>query len=339
MPGSSTAPQPPVNHVQLAIHSKFQAMQAQMNQQQAQLDICQRKLEDHERAEQERLRKSADIPWYRRTAKQLGRLTSEGDALSKLRNLVARVINEAIWVRVSVGEDDDDASPTTSNPGGEQVRSAQEAAASTTNEHADWAKLLHPGEVRRLGESASWPCNFTIKSSAGCNLALRNHLTTSVRAALDNESINKTAIPGCPNITVAAIEHVYKKRFDYLAANYKAQTQAEAMIRLAEKQHKARVTDGSQKYNLRWKGIRTFKRLHKGLDPTPYVQADWMSGEESAGEDEGLKTFYYDRANVPEERRRVLKPPKILGTQELAWRAEVFALNCQELARDRRRLL
>ncbi|EJD45525.1 hypothetical protein AURDEDRAFT_165384 [Auricularia subglabra TFB-10046 SS5] len=317
--------QQPVNQVQLAIYNKFQTMQAQMNQQQAQLDVFQHKLNSMNVP-------SKNGPRRRRPSLGIAVLSSnsEGRRPKLTRypnfayNLVARIINEAIWLRVPSGDDDDDeVSPTASSPGSEQARLDQEAAVAWMNERAGWAKLPHPGEVRRHGESASWPCNFTIKSSAGCNLALRTHVTAGVRAALDNESINKTAISGCPDITVAAIEHVYKKRFDFLAAKYKAQTQAAAMIRLAEKQHKARVASSrTQKYNLRMKGISTFKRRHKGLDPTPYVHAEWMSGEESAGEDEGLKTLYFDCARIPEERRTALKAPKVLATQEVAWREE-----------------
>ncbi|EJD33941.1 hypothetical protein AURDEDRAFT_131425 [Auricularia subglabra TFB-10046 SS5] len=317
--------------IQLFVLNELRTLRTQNKEQQALLDACNQKLATQqtqlaaqEAAMLERTHKQINTPWYRKTVKELGKYNPEGTALSKLRKFVNRIFNESLWIQALTDDDaDDDFNEASSRSNEDAENEARKAAAARLEERATWVKLPRPGEVRQSGETKSWPCDLTAKFNAGPNGALMTHIVGTVRLGLNDELINASAITGCPEITASAIEHVYKKRFEQLAVSYKVQTQADAAAKNALKQHKTRVLSTKQhKFQTRLKAAVQFKRLHKGLDPSSAIHPDWMSGEESAGDDDDLKKQYFDRAKISEESRRAPKPPKVIATQELVWRED-----------------
>lgn len=66
--------------------------------------------------------------------------------------------------------------------------------------------------------------------------------------------------------------------------------------------------------------MKHFKIAHSD-DPTPLLHIEWMSGDESAGDDTALANQYWDAVDTPSDRRTA--DNRVLATQILSWRAEV----------------
>lgn len=59
-----------------------------------------------------------------------------------------------------------------------------------------------------------------------------------------------------------------------------------------------------------------------GRDPTPFVLPEFMSGDESAGNDEDLEQEYMQLLNLNTGWRKQNPSTKLLATQRLSWCAE-----------------
>ncbi|EJD38132.1 hypothetical protein AURDEDRAFT_129013 [Auricularia subglabra TFB-10046 SS5] len=269
------------------------------------------------------------LAWFQKTMKQLASQPAQKSALKKLRPLVAQVVSEALWIRKREFDDlDEDESDEELSE--EERAAAHEERQKKRAERAGWTKLPGPNEIRSDDDGAqSFQVDFTAKHSDPENKDLMAHVVETVSKQLEiwlisvhqEAHITPAHIADCPKITAEVIEYLFRKRFETLKGDYKVQTQEEAAAKHKAKGHKTRVrTLQNYKYETRTKAAPIFKHRY-GKCPLKILDPDYMSGDESAGEDEELLKTYYDAARVPETDRTGPGCTLVLGTQQLKWRA------------------
>ncbi|EJD44741.1 hypothetical protein AURDEDRAFT_166226 [Auricularia subglabra TFB-10046 SS5] len=123
-----------------------------------------------------------------------------------------------------------------------------------------------------------------------------------------------------PAITADAIQHAVSLQFTYLKRKYKEQTDCVTAQKRTQDEHAGRWKSTPRvKWEHRSKGVERFEAEH-GFNPSDMLKPDYMSGDESAGDNEGLDARYLELMKLTDAKAQ-LPDLRLLAPQILEWRS------------------
>ncbi|EJD38077.1 hypothetical protein AURDEDRAFT_129059 [Auricularia subglabra TFB-10046 SS5] len=197
------------------------------------------------------------------------------------------------------------------------------------------APLPHPTAAPTLaGETPGFTADLT--KDATDKSAVNAAWIARARELLEAEFKENTS-SNAPTITRDAIVHALHTSFQYLKRQYKDQNEPMAMLKKLNDEHIGRWKSTQRtKFNQRSHAAARFEEIH-GFDPSDLLATDYMSGDESAGEDQARERSYLAAVKLDAAKEH-LPDLKVLAPQRLEWRTDAVSSVYDELDRIHRSL-